>query len=105
MVLEVVSPNSVQKDTVVLPELYAAAGIAEYWLVNPVGGQLVFDVFHLTAKGYAPVKKPGGWLKSAVFGKSFRLGREETDPPQPDHPGYAQEQTHDGIAPPPRIST
>src|SRR5262245_35382156 len=34
MVLEVVSTNSVNKDTVVLRRLYAEAGIPEYWLVN-----------------------------------------------------------------------
>jgi Uma2 family endonuclease len=73
MVLEVVSSHSVQKDTVVLRELYAAAGITEYWLVNPLGGRLTFDILRLTAKGYAPVRKVGGWLKSAVFRKSFRL--------------------------------
>ena len=35
MVLEVVSQTSVQKDTVVLRELYWRAGIQEYWLVDP----------------------------------------------------------------------
>jgi Uma2 family endonuclease len=78
MVLEVVSPSSVQKDTVVLPELYAAAGIAEYWLVNPLAGQLEFDILRLAARRYAPTKKSGGWLKSTVFGTSFRLIQETT---------------------------
>jgi Uma2 family endonuclease len=73
MVLEIVSSHSVQKDTVVLRELYAAAGIAEYWLVKPLGGQLSFDILRLTAKGYVPVRKTSGWAKSTVFGKSFRL--------------------------------
>jgi Uma2 family endonuclease len=77
MVLEVVSTHSVQKDTVVLRELYAAAGIAEYWLVNPLGGQLAFDILRLTTKGYATTRKAGGWSKSAVFGKSFRLVEEK----------------------------
>jgi len=77
MVLEVVSTHSVQKDTVFLRDLYAAAGIAEYWLVNPLGGQLSFEILRLTAKGYAPTRRAAGWIKSTVFGKSFRLVEEK----------------------------
>jgi Uma2 family endonuclease len=85
MVLEVVSSHSVQKDTVVLRELYAAAGIPEYWLVNPLGGQLSFDILRLTAKGYSPTRKAAGWTKSAVFGKSFRLVQEDADADLPEY--------------------
>ncbi len=77
MVLEVVSSHSVQKDTVVLRELYAAAGIAEYWLVNPLGGRISFDVLRLTAKGYVNTRKVSGWARSAVFGRSFRLAAQK----------------------------
>jgi Uma2 family endonuclease len=73
MVLEVVSSHSVQKDTVVLRELYHAAGIAEYWLVNPLSGRLSLDILRHSAKGYIPTRKAAGWVKSNVFGKSFRL--------------------------------
>jgi Uma2 family endonuclease len=73
MVLEIVSAHTIQKDTVVLRDLYARAEIPEYWLVNPLGGKLSFDILRRTTKGYTPVRKVGGWLKSAVFGKSFRL--------------------------------
>jgi Uma2 family endonuclease len=73
MVLEVVSSHSIQKDTVALRELYAAAGIAEYWLVNPLGGEPTFDVLRLSTKGFVAQRKTDGWMKSAVFGKSFRL--------------------------------
>ena len=85
MVLEVVSEHSVQKDTVVLRELYAAAGITEYWLVNPLGEELSFDILRLTAKGYAVSRKTGGWAKSTVFGKSFRLEAQESDDELPDY--------------------
>src|SRR5438067_4657252 len=40
MVLEVVRPSSVEKDTVVLRELYWKAGVREYWLVDPRGLEL-----------------------------------------------------------------
>ncbi|HEY2412316.1 MAG TPA: Uma2 family endonuclease [Pirellulaceae bacterium] len=84
MVLEIISPTSVRKDTVVLSDLYFSAGIEEYWLVNPLGGQLAFDIFRPAAKEYAAVEASGGWLPSAVFGKSFRLVQETTDDGLPD---------------------
>jgi Uma2 family endonuclease len=73
MVLEVVSSHSIRKDTVVLRDLYSRAAIPEYWLVNPLSGQLAFDILRNTEDGYVPVRKVAGWAKSAVFGKSFRL--------------------------------
>jgi Uma2 family endonuclease len=76
IVLEVVSKTSIQKDTVALRELYAAAGIAEYWLVNPLGEQISFEILRLTARGYSAARKSDGWVKSAVFGKPFKLVQE-----------------------------
>lgn len=77
MVLEVVSPASVRKDTVVLRDLYWRAGVREYWLTDPRGGGLTFDILRRGPKGYAAVRRSGGWLKSVVFGRSFRLTRRE----------------------------
>lgn len=76
MVLEVISDSSVRKDTKLLWELYGDAGIPEYWLVDARGDRLQFDILRHTAKGYSPTRKPGGWIKSAVFGKAFRLVQE-----------------------------
>jgi Uma2 family endonuclease len=76
MVLEVVSKHSIQKDTVVLRELYAVAGISEYWLVNPLAEELSFDILRLTTRGYVTTRKANGWIKSVVFGKSFKLEQE-----------------------------
>ena len=73
MVLEVVSDSSVYKDTERLRELYWKAGIPEYWLVDARRAPLTFDILRRTEKGYVSVRKQGGWVKSAVFGKSFRL--------------------------------
>ena len=86
MVLEVVSTSLVDKDTVVLRGLYAAAGIPEYWLVNPLGGRLEFDILRLTRGRYLATRKSAGWIKSAVFGKSFRLVElpDDHDLPQYD---------------------
>jgi Uma2 family endonuclease len=73
MALEVVSPSSVDKDTIALRQKYWDAGIPEYWLVNPLGDRLEFDILRHGAKGYVATRKEDGWMKSSVLGKSFRL--------------------------------
>ncbi len=75
MVLEVVSTSSVRKDTVTLRRAYWEAGVREYWLVDARADALSFDILRHTSRGYAAVPKRGGFVKSAVFGKSFRLAR------------------------------
>ena len=77
MVLEVVSPSSVEKDTVLLRRLYWKAGVREYWLIDPRGLELHFDIFRHAEKGYVATRQRQGWLKSAVFGKSFRLTKQD----------------------------
>lgn len=79
MVLEVVSPTSVEKDTVVLRDLYHRAGVQEYWLADPRGEDATFDILKRGPKGYAATRKQAGWLKSPVFGRSFRLTCQEDD--------------------------
>jgi Uma2 family endonuclease len=76
MVLEIVSTSSVRKDNVVMKQAYWEAGAREYWLVDARKEPLTFDIFRHTAKGYTATRKQDGWLKSAVFGKSFRLTRQ-----------------------------
>jgi Uma2 family endonuclease len=77
MVLEVVSPSSVQKDTVVLRQAYWEAGIREYWLVDARKEPLTFDILKHTSRGYVATRKQDGWVKSAVFGKAFRLTQQQ----------------------------
>jgi Uma2 family endonuclease len=76
MVLEVVSRASVHRDTVLLRRAYWEAGVREYWLVDARPEPLTFDILRHTARGYRATPKRGGWLASAVFGKSFRLTRQ-----------------------------
>ncbi|MFO0806374.1 MAG: Uma2 family endonuclease [Gemmataceae bacterium] len=75
MVLEVVSRSSVAKDTDVLFGAYFAAGIPEYWLVDARGDQPIFDIYRRGPKGYVATRRQSGWVRSAVFGRSFRLLR------------------------------
>jgi len=85
MVLEIMSDSSVKKDTERLPELYWKAGIKEYWLVDVRGERLRFDIYLFTPKGYLPAKKTGGWMKSQVLGKSFRLTCQEDEFGNPEY--------------------
>lgn len=83
MVLEVVGYNSVRKDTQQLRRCYWLAGIREYWLVDARPDPLIFSILRHTPKGYRTTPKKAGWMKSAVFGKSFRLTcrtKESEDP-------------------------
>lgn len=85
MVLEVVSDSSVEKDTVRLFDLYWQAGVTEYWLVDARGDQLSFDINRRTPEGFVATSRRQGWVKSDVFGKSFRLTTEADDTDQPDY--------------------
>jgi Uma2 family endonuclease len=73
MVLEVISRSSVQKDRVLLRRAYWEAKVREYWIVDARQQPLSFDILRHTSKGYVAARKRGGWVKSAVFGKSFQL--------------------------------
>ncbi|HEV3257236.1 MAG TPA: Uma2 family endonuclease [Gemmataceae bacterium] len=76
MALEIVSPNSVRKDTVVLRELYWRAGVAEFWLVDARGQAPRFEILRHTPEGFVSTEAVDGFLPSAVFGKAFQLTQE-----------------------------
>ncbi len=84
MVLEVVSDSSVEKDTELLKELYWQAGVREYWLVDVRDESLEFEIFRHTSRSYSATRKVDGWMKSAVFGQSFRLTRETDELGHPE---------------------
>jgi Uma2 family endonuclease len=73
LVLEIISSGSVRKDTERLRQLYWQAGVREYWLVDARDEPLRLDILRHTARGYTATRKQGGWVKSAVLGKAFRL--------------------------------
>ena len=83
MVLEVVSASSEEKDTVTLRDLYHRAGIPEYWLVD-ARTEPRFEILRRTARGYTSIRKSKGWLKSPIFGKSFRLTRDTDELGNPE---------------------
>ena len=73
MTLEVVSANSVRKDTVVLRELYRLAGVQESWLIDARGERLSFVILRHTKRGYIASRTGLGWVESPAFGKAFKL--------------------------------
>jgi len=86
LVLEIVSPTSLRKDTVTLRELYWKAGIREYWLVDAREDPPQFDILRHTAEGYVPTPDVEGWLRSEVLSREFRF----TQSPDPlGHPQYS----------------
>ena len=84
MVLEVVSDRSLKKDTELLRDLYWKAGIPEYWIVDGRGDAVEFTILKHTTRGYSAVRNASGWLRSAAFGKSFRLTRRLDELGHPD---------------------
>jgi Uma2 family endonuclease len=74
-ILEVVSNSSVRKDTQLLRAKYPHAGVSEYWLIDARGKKIDFQILLHEPAGYVPAPKYGGWQRSRVFGRSFRLSR------------------------------
>jgi Uma2 family endonuclease len=72
MVLEVTSDSSATKD-LDLRELYYAAGIKEYWVVDARGAELRFDILRRGPKGFVTAARRQGQVRSAVFGRSFQV--------------------------------
>jgi hypothetical protein len=76
MVLEVFGGAGLHKDKKRLSDLYWRAGIVEYWVLDVRGDRPLFQMLKRDEKGYIATRKTGGgWLRSGVFGKSFRLSR------------------------------
>jgi Uma2 family endonuclease len=76
LVVEVVSPSSVEKDTRKLRTAYHAAGIPEYWLVDATGQTIKFEILVRDARRYRASRPVRGWHFSPVLDRSFRLVRE-----------------------------
>ena len=74
--LEVVSRNSVRKDTRLLPVAYFRAGVREFWLVDARAPQLAFTIFKRHEAGFVAAETRDGWNESPLFDREFRLRRD-----------------------------
>ena len=79
LVVEVVSPSSVAKDTRDLPLGYFTGGVREYWLVDCRDDSADAVGFTIHARGgstFEPVAPDAdGFAASAILGKAYRLAR------------------------------
>ncbi len=85
LVIEVVSPSSVDKDTAWLVAKYWAAGVPEYWVIDARAEPLRFSLYRHRKDGYSAARKTDGWAASPVLGRSFRFVPGE---PAMGHPTY-----------------
>jgi Uma2 family endonuclease len=74
-VLEVVSRSSMAKDTRILREAYHRAGVPEYWIIDARFDAIDFQVLRRRRDRYVVAAPRGGWHRSSVFGRRFRLER------------------------------
>lgn len=76
LVVEIVSPSSVRKDTVTLRAAYARATIPEYWLIDARGEQLKFEILRLDNGTYTAADRPDSPQRSSVLARTFVLERD-----------------------------
>ncbi len=77
LVIEVVSRTSVHKDTELLPKLYFAAGVAEYWIIDARREELAFRVLVRGKERYVETEPDTeGYRRSLILGRRFLLIRE-----------------------------
>jgi Uma2 family endonuclease len=66
LVVEILSPSTARRDRTEKKEIYAANGVREYWLVDPVGETVT--VFHLRGGAYGePTQVQDGIVPSEVL--------------------------------------
>jgi len=76
---------AVARDREVKFREYATAGIPEYWIVDARKEPVRFDIMRRSSKGYESTRKSAGWVKSSVFGKSFKLTQQRDAAGNPDY--------------------
>lgn len=85
VVVEIVSDVSEEKDTSWAVSAYFDAGIQECWVFDARDvDDLRFTIFKRGRKEFVAARASGGWTKSAVLGKSFRLTQEDGADGNPD---------------------
>ncbi|MBX2796098.1 MAG: Uma2 family endonuclease, partial [Myxococcales bacterium] len=63
---EAVSPSSASKDLVHLREVYAAAGVSEYWIAD-ARQDVQLTLLTLTSGAYEQVEPVDGWVASPFW--------------------------------------
>lgn len=77
LVVEIVSPSSVAKDTRRLPPAYFEAGVGEFWLIDARDEGLSFQIFHRGEGRFIETDADvDGFQASSVLDRRYRLIRE-----------------------------
>jgi len=75
LVVEIVSDSSVKKDTQLLRDAYARAGVREYWLIDARGAEIAFEILTLDGDRFASSGEAAAPQESAVLGGRWTLTR------------------------------
>ena len=74
LVVEVVSPSSVEKDTRRLLAAYLRAGVREYWLVDAREKKVAFTLHVRTGRSFTPARPDArGFRRSKVLDRGVRI--------------------------------
>lgn len=85
ILIEIVSRSSEVKDTEWCMSAYFDAGVSEYWIIDTRDGEDIrFDIFKRGKKEFSSSRKQGGWAKSSILGRSFRLSQTEDPDGKPE---------------------
>lgn len=77
LVVELLSDSSVKKDTEELFEQYYSAGVAEYWLIDARGEEVIFQIYHRGSSGFKETPADmEGFQRSQVLTARYRFDRE-----------------------------
>lgn len=79
LVVEIVSASSVAKDTKLLRDLYAKAGVIEYWLIDARSSTPSMEILYLTDGSYQSASRTDAGYPSPLFSRSIAL-IQESDP-------------------------
>lgn len=71
LVIEVLSPGSKKLDLTQKKDVYEAAGVREYWVVDPA--TKVSQGFRLVKEAFVPLKKEKGKLTSVLLKQVFKF--------------------------------
>lgn len=80
LIVEIVSKNSVSKDSVRLPKLYWQAGVREFWLADARGNELSFQIHRRGEAGFEPTSiDTDDFQWSEVLRCAYRVERYRDD--------------------------
>jgi Uma2 family endonuclease len=86
LVVEILSPNSVRKDTRDLPPRYFEAGVREFWLIDAIHETFRFQVFGRGKTGFVARRADAyGFQKSTVLGARVAMEQRITNRGYPSY--------------------